>query len=33
MLSINGGAIASPKSLEVTISDLDGESNRNAMVK
>ena len=30
MLSINGGAIASPKSLEVTISDLDGESNRNA---
>lgn len=30
MLSINGVAIATPKSLEVTISDLDGESNRNA---
>ena len=30
MLSINGVAIATPKSFEVTISDLDGESNRNA---
>lgn len=30
MLSINGVAIATPKSLEVTISDIDGESNRNA---
>lgn len=30
MLSINGVAIAAPKSFEVAISDLDGESNRNA---
>lgn len=30
MISINGVAIATPKSFEVTISDLDGESNRNA---
>lgn len=29
MLSINGVAIATPKTFEVTISDLDGESNRN----
>lgn len=30
MLKINGVAIATPKVYEVTISDLDGESNRNA---
>ena len=30
MLKINGVAIATPKSFEVTISDLDGETNRNA---
>ena len=30
MLSINGVEIATPKSFEVAISDLDGESNRNA---
>lgn len=30
MLKINGVAIATPKTFEVTISDLDGESNRNA---
>ena len=30
MLKINGVVIATPKSFEVTISDLDGESNRNA---
>lgn len=29
MLIINGVAIATPKTFEVTISDLDGESNRN----
>lgn len=29
MLKINGVAIATPKAFEVTISDLDGESNRN----
>lgn len=29
MLIINGVAIATPKVFEVTISDLDGESNRN----
>lgn len=29
MLKINGVAIATPKTFEVTISDLDGESNRN----
>lgn len=30
MLSINGVAIAIPKVFEVAVSDLDGESNRNA---
>lgn len=30
MLKINGVAIATPKVFEVTVSDLDGESNRNA---
>lgn len=30
MLKINGVVIATPKSFKVTISDLDGESNRNA---
>lgn len=30
MLRINGVAIATPNVFEVTISDLDGESNRNA---
>ena len=30
MLKINGVAIATPKSFDVTISDLDGETNRNA---
>lgn len=30
MLKINGVVIATPKSFEVSISDLDGESNRNA---
>lgn len=30
MLKINGVAIATPKTFEVTINDLDGESNRNA---
>lgn len=30
MISINGVAIATPKTFEATISDLDGESNRNA---
>lgn len=30
MLRINGVAIATPKSFEVGISDLDGETNRNA---
>lgn len=30
MIKINGVAIATPKTFEVTISDLDGESNRNA---
>ena len=30
MLSINGVAIATPKTFEATVSDLDGESNRNA---
>lgn len=30
MLKINGVVIATPKVYEVTISDLDGESNRNA---
>ena len=30
MLKINGVAIATPKTYEVTIQDLDGESNRNA---
>jgi len=30
MLKINGVAIATPKTFEVEISDLDGESNRNA---
>ena len=30
MLSINGVAIATPKVFEVAVSDLDGESNRNA---
>lgn len=30
MLKINGVAIATPKTFKVTISDLDGESNRNA---
>lgn len=30
MLSINGVAIAAPKVFEVAISDIDGESNRNA---
>lgn len=29
MIKINGVAIATPKTFEVTISDLDGESNRN----
>lgn len=30
MLNINGVAIAAPKSFQCTISDLDGETNRNA---
>ena len=30
MLRINGVAIATPKTYEATVSDLDGESNRNA---
>lgn len=30
MLKINGVAIATPSAYEVTIQDLDGESNRNA---
>lgn len=30
MISINGVQIATPKRYEVTVSDLDGESNRNA---
>ena len=30
MLKINGVAIATPKTVEVTVSDLDGESERNA---
>lgn len=30
MLKINGVAIATPKIYEVTVQDLDGESNRNA---
>ena len=29
MIKINGVSIATPKTFEVTISDLDGESNRN----
>ncbi|WP_338630820.1 DUF6711 family protein [Clostridium baratii] len=29
MLKINGVAVATPKSLQVDIADLDGESNRN----
>ena len=30
MISINGVAIATPKTFEATVTDLDGESNRNA---
>ena len=30
MIKINGVVIATPKSYEATVSDLDGESNRNA---
>ncbi len=30
MLKVNGVAIAAPSNYEVTIQDLDGESNRNA---
>lgn len=30
MIRINGVVIATPKSYEATVSDLDGESNRNA---
>ncbi|MFR4588743.1 MAG: DUF6711 family protein, partial [Streptococcus lutetiensis] len=30
MLKINGVAIATPKVYEVTVQDLDGETNRNA---
>ena len=30
MISINGVQIATPKTYEATVSDLDGESNRNA---
>lgn len=30
MLQINGVAIATPKTFSVTVSDLDGETNRNA---
>lgn len=30
MLKINGAAIAAPSAYEVTVQDLDGESNRNA---
>ncbi|CUQ08679.1 Lj965 prophage protein [Clostridium paraputrificum] len=30
MMKINGVAIATPKIYEATVSDLDGESNRNA---
>lgn len=30
MISINGTEIVSPKSYKVTVSDIDGESNRNA---
>lgn len=29
MISVNGVAILTPKSFEATVSDLDGESNRN----
>ncbi len=29
MISINGVKIATPKTYEATVSDLDGESNRN----
>lgn len=30
MLKVNGVAVATPKTFQSTISDLDGESNRNA---
>ncbi|MGG7215285.1 DUF6711 family protein, partial [Clostridium nigeriense] len=30
MININGVQIATPKTYEATVSDLDGESNRNA---
>ena len=30
MISVNGVAIATPKTFEATVTDLDGESNRNA---
>lgn len=30
MLNINGVAIATPKSFQITFQDLDGETNRNA---
>ena len=30
MISINGVVIATPKSYEATVTDLDGETNRNA---
>ena len=30
MISINGVAIATPKAYEATVTDLDGETNRNA---
>ena len=30
MLKVNGVAIATPKTYEISVSDLDGESNRNA---
>ena len=30
MIKINGVAIATPKTFEVTVSDLDGNSERNA---
>lgn len=30
MIKINGVAVAAPKSFEVTVNDLDGETNRNA---
>ena len=33
MLKINGVDIATPKTFEITITDIDGESNRNAQAE